>query len=140
MRDLDRFWKKVIYAETCWLWMGAKNKDGYGSFGDGAGRTMLAHRFAYQEFIGEIPPGMYVLHKCDEPSCVNPAHLWLGTQADNVADCAEKGRRNQSRIRRLDLGQREEIRALYATGEYSLAALGRRFGVTYQTIRHHVAR
>lgn len=132
----ERFWPKVIYTYSCWLWTGAKNRDGYGSFGyGGRAKTMLAHRFMYQEFVGEVPEGMCVLHRCDEPACVNPDHLWLGTQADNVADCAAKGRRNQSRDKKLDAAKRAEIRQMYATGLYTLAELGRRFGVTYQTIR-----
>ena len=138
---MPRIWDKVvIYPEGCWIWSGAKNKDGYGSVGVGDGKTDLAHRVMWREVEGDIPQGMYVLHACDNPACVRPTHLFLGTQKDNVADCANKGRRNQSRIRKLSEEQREEIRSLYATGSYSLAALGRKFGVTYQTIRHHVAR
>lgn len=92
----------------------------------------------WREIEGEIPVGMYVLHTCDNPSCVRPTHLFLGAQADNVADCAKKGRRNQTRYKKLDAEQRAEIKSLYATGEYSLAELGRRFGVTYQAIRNHI--
>jgi transposase len=69
---------------------------------------------------------------------VNPFHLFLGTQKDNVDDCASKGRRNQVRYTKLDPEQRDEIKRLYATGEWTFAALGRKFGVTYQSIRWHV--
>lgn len=134
----DRFWDKVEIGGPgeCWLWTAAKNRDGYGSFGTGEGtKTTLAHRWSWQESVGEIPDGMYVLHTCDEPSCVRPDHLFLGTQADNVADCARKGRRNQSRDKKLNAAKRETIREMYATGQFSLSELGRRFGVTYQTIR-----
>jgi HNH endonuclease len=137
----SRFWSKAIVGDPfdCWKWQSARNKDGYGSFGTGEGtKTILAHRFAWSECRGEIPEGMYVLHRCDEPSCVNPHHLFLGTQKDNVHDCAKKGRRNQSRIRKTTPEQRTEMRRLYATGEWTFAALGRKFGVTYQSVRHHV--
>ena len=137
---MARLWDKVVVRpdEGCWIWTGAKNSDGYGSVGVGDGKTDLAHRAMWREIEGEIPVGMYVLHTCDNPSCVRPTHLFLGTQADNVADCAKKGRRNQTRYKKLDVEQRAEIKSLYATGEYSLAELGRRFGVTYQAIRNHI--
>ena len=138
---MERFWDKVDLgggtADECWLWTGAKNRDGYGSFGRG-GTTVLAHRMSWEIQHFPIGEGLYVLHKCDNPSCVNPSHLFLGTQADNVADCARKGRRNQVRYKKLSPEQREEIRALHATGQWTLAALGRRFGVAYQTIRGHL--
>lgn len=141
---MDRFWEKARIAgpDDCWEWTASKNRDGYGTFGWTPERTVLAHRFAWMlvrdlTHVG-VPKGMCVLHICDNPSCVNPRHLSLGTQADNVADCAKKGRRNQVRFKKLSAEQREEIRTLYDTGEFSLAALGRRFGVTYQTVRSHL--
>lgn len=137
-----RFSRKIVVAENgCWLWQASKHKDGYGWFGPGGrGGVVLAHRWAYQHVVGEIPKGMYVLHRCDEPSCVNPQHLFLGTQADNVADCATKGRRNQVRYRKLSQEQRDEICRLYTTGEFTYADLGRRFGVQYNTISRLVKR
>lgn len=142
---MERFWSKVAIGgpDDCWLWTACKNKDGYGSFGwGGKGSTVLAHRFAWmleRDLIhAGVPDGMYVLHSCDTPSCVNPAHLWLGTQKDNVADCTKKGRRAQVRYKKLSQEQREEIKRLYATGLYTLAELGRRYGVSYVSIRYHV--
>jgi hypothetical protein len=68
----------------CWIWLGKCDRDGYGN--------NCKHRKAWQLFIGEIPRGMCVLHICDTPSCVNPAHLWLGTYLDNKIDCIRKRR------------------------------------------------
>lgn len=72
----------------CWLWLGAGDENGYGRF-----RRIRAHRYAYLKFIGEIPAGKFVCHKCDNPACVNPAHLWLGENRDNLEDMTKKGRR-----------------------------------------------
>ena len=100
----ERFWSKVKKTEGCWLWMGARDPDGYGSFRVGS-RGTHAHRIAYALKVGHIPPGLSVLHRCDNPPCVRPDHLFLGTQLDNVNDMAKKGRarkatgdRNASRL------------------------------------------
>lgn len=77
---------------ACWIWTGAKVRNGYGSFGFGSPVTIKAHRFSWLYHCGAIPPCLSVLHKCDTPACVNPAHLLLGSQADNMRDAAAKGR------------------------------------------------
>lgn len=81
-----------MLSTPCTIWAGAKNKAGYGTRGNGRGGSALAHRVAFSEAFGPIPEGMCVLHKCDNPPCVNPEHLFLGTQADNVRDMRQKGR------------------------------------------------
>ena len=85
------FWKKVNIglANECWEWKASIEAGslGYGSFGN-----TLAHRASWNINKGEIPKGMQVLHRCDNPKCVNPLHLFLGTQADNIHDCMAKGR------------------------------------------------
>jgi len=89
--------QKYIGPKTeagCILWLGAVNKDGYGVIGSGGqvGNNILAHRASYIISAGPIPTGMSVLHKCDNPTCVNIDHLFLGTQADNIHDMVSKGR------------------------------------------------
>ena len=91
----ERFWNGVKKTDNCWEWIKAKDRFGYGYIkAGGKDRRMLkVHRVSYILNFGEIPKGMCVLHRCDNPSCVNPEHLSLGTQSDNVADCHNKGRR-----------------------------------------------
>lgn len=94
----ERFWPKVLKTETCWLWQGALvNESGYGCFRGPNGRNVLAHRFAWELTNGPIPDGMFACHRCDVRQCVNPAHLFLGTQQDNIDDMMRKGRGNQGR-------------------------------------------
>lgn len=78
----------------CWLWMGGLNTDGYGTFHFEL-RKAPAHRASWEIHCGSVPEGLYVLHKCDVPCCVNPDHLFLGTQKDNIQDCIKKGRRGK---------------------------------------------
>lgn len=91
----ERFWAKVDRSGDCWIWMGCRNgttqQHGYGRFNIG-GHIFHAHRVAWEFTNGPVTDGMRVLHKCDNPPCVNPAHLFLGTQTDNMQDCATKDR------------------------------------------------
>jgi len=100
--DNERFWSKVDKdtSSGCWLWTAGKTPLGYGIFqvktekcmGWGHWKSVRAHRFAWELTYGLIPEGMNVLHKCDNPPCVRPTHLFLGTQKDNVRDMIHKGR------------------------------------------------
>jgi hypothetical protein len=88
-----RFWAKVDKTAACWLWRGALAGSGYGLIRNETQRMEGAHRVAYRLSKGDIPAGLLVLHTCDNKLCVNPAHLFAGTQCDNMHDMDRKGRR-----------------------------------------------
>ncbi len=91
----DRFWMHVIKTESCWIWTGNRDKDGYGNIGNGprdSYKLIRAHRLSYALHKGEVPDNLFVCHTCDKPYCVNPDHLFLGTAKDNENDKVNKGR------------------------------------------------
>lgn len=90
-----RLWPKIAKAgpDECWIWTASRNATGYGTIqAEGGLRPLLSHRVVYELTCGPIPAGMNVLHRCDNPACCNPDHLWLGSQIENIADMNIKGR------------------------------------------------
>jgi len=128
-----RFWSKVIKTDGCWLWTGSKNPHGYGGFRY-CGRLIMAHRFAYEITYRALLPGEKACHRCDNPSCVRPDHLFAGTQADNLADCRRKGR-NLTKVSDEDVVQ---IRKLYRPKIVPLSKLATTFGITREQVWHIV--
>lgn len=134
---IETFWSRVEpdLNSGCWIWSGSFANNGYGRI-DIAGRRVSAHRLAYEVTFGTIPAGMCVCHRCDTPACVNPDHLFLGSNADNVADKVAKGRtaRGEGAGRaKLTEDQVKEIRSL--RGTLSQSQIAKHFGI----IQPHVS-
>lgn len=136
--DAERFWSKVAKGQLCWSWLGCKVRKGcpYGRARFG-GQLWLAHRLAWTLTYGPIPEGLFACHHCDNPLCVRPEHLFLGTHEDNMRDMVAKGRSGVDRGRTFVSGTpssvRDRIRNAFARGE-SADALAREFGVSRRTV------
>lgn len=131
-----RFWAKVdksVDPDACWVAHHGRHKSGYGQLRVN-GKTQLAHRVVWQLTFGSIPEGLFVLHKCDTPACVNPAHLFVGTPADNMTDMVNKGRSlhrygGASPSARLKQWQIDDIREQSTKG-VTRTDLAKKYGVT----------
>jgi hypothetical protein len=121
----------------CWLWLGKLYRNGYGSAWT-HGAEAYAHRASWEAFVGPIPTGLSVLHRCDTPACVNPEHLWLGTHRDNMRDMTMKGRHARIGL----TGERhpaakiteETARQIRQRRGENQRALAREFGVSQATV------
>ena len=138
----ERFWQYVEKGDGCWQWKAGRNKSGYGTTSKNR-KSVLAHRVAWELTNGPIPPGLCVLHRCDNRLCCNPSHLRLGTNADNVADRSRKGRGRAPDqclhgedvpTSKLTAVQVLEIRARWSSGGVTQEALGDAYGVSQTAI------
>jgi hypothetical protein len=125
----------------CWNWTGSFRKSGYGklnvgSLTDGSRHTVTASRASYETFVGPIPEGLVICHKCDNPKCINPEHLFTGTFKDNYDDMVAKGRVNKARGSRIGISKLTESQVIQIRkSRKSLAQLATVYGVTENTIR-----
>lgn len=170
-KDIQRFWKFVNKSGPipnhrpelgeCWLWTGGRRPNGYGNF-KASGRTISSHRMAFLIHNKRIAPGFLVCHSCDVHHCVNPAHLFAGTQKNNLDDMRSKGRENHTRTKRKPIeechydrsgrpGERNgravlcedavrSIRREYASGSVSYRVIAERFGLKPTAIARMIRR
>lgn len=132
-KDLQRFWSNIDTTGgmfECWLWTASTAAEGYGYIWWGS-RREYTHRISYTIHHGPIPEGLHILHRCDNPRCVNPTHLWAGSHKQNMHDKMHKGRSGTAKVtREIAL----EIRKQYASRKYDQKALAKRFGISQPTV------
>lgn len=127
----EHFWSLVdkLADDQCWPWRGTRASNGYGHFM----ARKQAHRFSYELHKGPIPDGLYVIHQCDNPSCVNPRHISVGTQAQNISDCIGKRRH----AHRLTDDQVRQIRLRPNKGKvgFGVASIAAKLGISAITVK-----
>jgi hypothetical protein len=139
-RKLMRYSKEVDhrYETPCWEWQRSRDPRGYGLICFD-GKQIYTHRLAYRAWIGEIPEGMGVLHKCDNPKCFRPDHLFTGTNFQNVQDRQTKGRTNNPHgenhgLAKLTQAEVDEMRATYDNKQTTIRRFATMHGVSFQTV------
>lgn len=145
----ERFWEKVDVRgpDECWPWLASTNPAGYGRFNVG-GSNQIASRVAYELVNGPLGDGMQALHRCDNPPCCNPTHLFEGTNGDNIRDMFAKGRGNRTTQpkgeahgkARLTAAKVLQMRAMYATGRFTLEDLSATFSTSVSNVHTVVTR
>ena len=134
---VERFWRKVAKGDDCWEWTGSRNGEGYGHFRVTRKDVAKAHRVAYELTHGPIPVGMIVQHTCDNPPCVRPDHLVVGTKLTNRQDAVAKRRQavgEHNGRSRLTAAAVLDIRARFASGDATLIQLAAEYGVAMHTV------
>jgi hypothetical protein len=138
--DQERFWNFVDRSGDCWVWVSRVDDGGYATFSVNGG-NVRASRFMWELVNGSIPDGMFICHKCDNRTCVNPDHLFLGTPADNARDRDSKGRSRRGEKHNLAVLTEEQVKAIrdeYIPGEVGYGKLSRKYGVDKGTIAYVV--
>ena len=126
---VDRFWTNVSRANGCWEWTGKRNRKGYGQIRDRE-KNRSVHRVSWELHFGNPPPGMLVCHRCDNPPCVRPDHLFLGTARDNMRDCAAKGRAGFQKVSPTDISELVRMRL----AGRRIKDLAREFGISRSSV------
>ena len=129
----ERFWEKVdvLGKDDCWLWLAYKGQQGYGVMTVNGNQRLATHVLFYLRHGYWSPKGRTANHHCDNPSCLNPKHLYLGTNKSNTRDMVQRGRHGMAK---LTVKQVRKIRSLYSDGSITLRKLGHRFGVAQSQV------
>ena len=133
----------TVTPSGCWEWKASRNPNNYGQLATGSNRPMLANRAAYTAWIGELPEGAIVCHTCDNPPCINPAHLFAGTNQDNALDMARKRRSangERSGVHKLTDSEVDLVREMYASGKHKQREVAEAFGVSQSLVSMIVSR
>lgn len=146
-KDIARFWSHVDKSGDCWIWKAYCNKRGYGQFGH-FDKVLKAHRVAYEITYGKVPNNLEVCHHCDNPSCVNPKHLFLGTHSDNMQDESRKGRCYLQKHPELRQGEKhplaklteQQVIEIRQSKGFTQEQLAKKYGVCRWMIRRILSR